>query len=366
MDTLAASFGLPVGYSDHTEGWLIPVAAVARGARIIEKHFTLDRTLPGPDHKASLEPDELKQMIANIRALELAMGSGRKAPSTWRVGHQARRKATGRRRQGHCRRIHHDPRLIWPRHAVDTGLKPTSSGVSWEPGPKGALQRERRSRMSERRPHILLGAGGHARVVLALARALGLTVHGLCDPALAQQKISSWHGLNVLGGDEALRGRSPEEYLLLNGVGPSLDDEIRLRLYVSLGQKGFRFPALVHPRAWVDESVTLADGVQVMAGAVIQPGSSIGENTVINTNASVDHDCNLGAHVHIAPGATICGGVVIEDQAFVGSGATVIQNIRIGQNAVVAACTALVRNLATNECVMAAPIRKNTRHTHRK
>lgn len=80
MDTLAASFGLPVGYSDHTEGWLIPVAAVARGARIIEKHFTLDRTLPGPDHKASLEPAGLKQMIADIRAIELAMGSGRKAP----------------------------------------------------------------------------------------------------------------------------------------------------------------------------------------------------------------------------------------------------------------------------------------------
>lgn len=80
MDTLAASFGLSVGYSDHTEGWLIPVAAVARGACVIEKHFTLDRTLPGPDHMASLEPGELTQMISNIRALELAMGSGRKIP----------------------------------------------------------------------------------------------------------------------------------------------------------------------------------------------------------------------------------------------------------------------------------------------
>ena len=220
--------------------------------------------------------------------------------------------------------------------------------------------------MSERRAHIRLGAGGHARVVLAMARALGLTVQGLCDPALAQQQISTWHGLNVLGGDEALDSLPPQECLLLNGVGPNLDDEIRMRLHVSLREKGFRFPALVHPRAWVDESVTLAEGVQVMAGAVIQPGSSIGENTVINTNASVDHDCILGAHVHIAPGATVCGGVVIEDQAFVGSGATVIQNIRIGQNAVLAACTALVRNLGANECVMAAPIRKNIRRPDRK
>lgn len=79
MDTLA-SFGLEVGYSDHTSGILIPVAAVARGARIIEKHFTLDRAMEGPDHAASLEPDELVQMVAEIRALEGALGDGAKAP----------------------------------------------------------------------------------------------------------------------------------------------------------------------------------------------------------------------------------------------------------------------------------------------
>lgn len=82
MDTLANAFQLPIGYSDHTEGIVIPIAAVARGARVIEKHFTLDRNLPGPDHKASLEPAELKQMIQSIRALELAIGSPLKTPQT--------------------------------------------------------------------------------------------------------------------------------------------------------------------------------------------------------------------------------------------------------------------------------------------
>lgn len=81
MDTLAAAFGLDVGYSDHTKGAVVSIAAVARGAVVIEKHFTLDRTLPGPDHQASLEVDELKQMITDIRALEQALGSGVKAPS---------------------------------------------------------------------------------------------------------------------------------------------------------------------------------------------------------------------------------------------------------------------------------------------
>lgn len=81
MDTLAETFCLPVGYSDHTEGITLSVAAAARGARIIEKHFTLDRSLPGPDHAASLEPHELGAMVEAIRAVEQALGNGVKQPA---------------------------------------------------------------------------------------------------------------------------------------------------------------------------------------------------------------------------------------------------------------------------------------------
>jgi len=81
MQTLAAAFKLPVGYSDHTLGIEVPVAAVAMGAKIIEKHFTLDKELPGPDHKASLEPGELKEMIKAIRNIEMALGNGIKKPN---------------------------------------------------------------------------------------------------------------------------------------------------------------------------------------------------------------------------------------------------------------------------------------------
>ena len=77
---LKKEFNLPVGYSDHTKGIEVPVAAVALGAEIIEKHFTLDKNMEGPDHKASLEPDELKQMVASIRNIEKAMGDGIKQP----------------------------------------------------------------------------------------------------------------------------------------------------------------------------------------------------------------------------------------------------------------------------------------------
>lgn len=78
IKTMRKEFGLEVGYSDHTQGIEVPIAAVAIGATIIEKHFTLDRNMEGPDHKASLEPDELKRMVSSIRNVENALGDGKK------------------------------------------------------------------------------------------------------------------------------------------------------------------------------------------------------------------------------------------------------------------------------------------------
>ncbi|MCE4538178.1 N-acetylneuraminate synthase [Pelomonas sp. P7] len=81
MDTMRDAFGLPVGYSDHTLGLEVSIAAVARGATVIEKHFTLDRSMPGPDHAASLEPEELKELVRSIRVVEQALGTAIKGPA---------------------------------------------------------------------------------------------------------------------------------------------------------------------------------------------------------------------------------------------------------------------------------------------
>jgi N,N'-diacetyllegionaminate synthase len=81
MITMNETFHIPVGYSDHTEGIEIAIAAVALGARVIEKHFTLDHNLPGPDHRASLEPNELKTLVQSIRMVEVSLGTGRKEPA---------------------------------------------------------------------------------------------------------------------------------------------------------------------------------------------------------------------------------------------------------------------------------------------
>lgn len=176
---------------------------------------------------------------------------------------------------------------------------------------------------------VLMGAGGHARVVADLAIALGAKISGVCDPALANDGTEEWQGFKVLGDDDFLLSVAPDEVLLLNGVGQLPGSAIRSDLFGRFSGLGFTFPPLVHPSAWVSPTATLNAGVQVMAGAIVQAGALVGCNTIVNTSSSVDHDSRIGASVHIAPGVTVCGDVMIGDDAFVGAGATIIQGINV-------------------------------------
>lgn len=193
---------------------------------------------------------------------------------------------------------------------------------------------------------VMLGAGGHAKVLLSLAKASGLHVIGVCDPELHRSGVLIWRGITVLGGDDELGSLDPSRVGLINGIGQVVGSNLRRTIYESAVAKGFQFPPLIHPSACVDDSAVLGQGVQIMAGAIIQPDVTLGCNTIINTRASVDHDCNVAAHVHIAPGATLCGNVQIGTGAFVGAGATVIQGLMLGECAVVGAGTVMVRDLA--------------------
>lgn len=194
-------------------------------------------------------------------------------------------------------------------------------------------------------PLILIGAGGHARVLQELAQVAGWQFLGVCDPHLASQGETTWQGLAVLGGDAALNGMDPSGVGLVNGIGQLVGSTVRRALHDRFCTAGFTFPTLVHPAAWVSSTAMLADGVQIMAGAIIQPGCRIDSDVIINTRASVDHDCTIGPHVHIAPGATLCGGVHVGEGAFIGAGAVVIQGVRIGAGAVVGAGVTLTRDL---------------------
>lgn len=210
---------------------------------------------------------------------------------------------------------------------------------------------------AESRQLILLGAGGHAKVLLSLAQVAGLEVVGICDPELVRLGEQRWRGIEVLGGDDALASLDPASVGLINGIGQVVGGPGRLQLFARMKKQGFYFPALVHPGAWVDTSVILQEGAQIMAGVIIQPDVVVGTCTIVNTCASIDHDCHIGDHVHIAPGATLCGGVHVGAGAFVASGATVLPGRRVGQGAVVGAGVVLTRDLAAENILIGSPSR---------
>jgi sugar O-acyltransferase (sialic acid O-acetyltransferase NeuD family) len=195
----------------------------------------------------------------------------------------------------------------------------------------------------KRPPAILLGAGGHARVVRALAEALGMQITGVCAPSLTAG--DEWMGLRVLGADAALFTLDPASVVLVNGVGKMPGSMVRAGLHTEWTSQGFQFPSLVHPAAWVAPDVVLGPGVQVMAGAMVQPGCTVGSGSIINTRVGVDHDGQLAEDVHLAPGAILCGDVQVDAGAFIGAGAVVLPGCAIGAGAVVAAGALVKRNV---------------------
>lgn len=191
---------------------------------------------------------------------------------------------------------------------------------------------------------ILIGAGGHARVVQELAELCGANIVGVCDPKFEDTAEQQWNGLRVLGGDAYLAETDPTSVLLLNGVGMLPGNGIRKTVYDRFTQMGFRFPPLLHPFAWVSTSASICDGAQIMAGVVVQPGARIGENTIVNTRSSIDHDSYLGANCHLAPGAILCGDVRIGDSSFIGAGATVVQAVIVAPGRVIKAGSLTTRD----------------------
>jgi sugar O-acyltransferase (sialic acid O-acetyltransferase NeuD family) len=193
-------------------------------------------------------------------------------------------------------------------------------------------------------PVIIIGAGGHARVLLDALQLSSIKVIGFVDPAFARGAAGPG-GLPILGGDEALKDYPAADVLLVNGVGSIGPTKARAAAWRRGKDAGFSFARVVHPSAVVSASATLGEGAQIMAGCVIQTGADIGANSIINTRASVDHDCKVGETVHIAPGVTLSGSVRIGDRTHIGTGAVVIQGITIGADSLVAAGAVVYRDI---------------------
>lgn len=202
-------------------------------------------------------------------------------------------------------------------------------------------------------PVVLCGAGGHAKVLLEALRAAGREVLGACVPDPTGWRLATL----CLGDDAWLRQQTPGRFELVNGVGSTGDPRRRIAVFDGFKAFGFSFARVVHPGAIVASDAVLAEGVQVMAGAVIQPGCHLGENALVNTRSSLDHDGNLGAHVHLAPGAIICGGVTVGARSHVGPGATLVHGVSVGVGCLVGAGSLVLHSLPDNVMAYGVPAR---------
>ena len=203
-------------------------------------------------------------------------------------------------------------------------------------------------------PVIVLGAGGHAKVLINALQLCTIEILGITDPdpALIGQKVL---GVSILGSDDELKKYSADKVQLVNGLGSVRLPESRCRIFDECKRMGFTFATVVHPSAIVADDARIGEGSQIMAGAVLQPGICLGVNVVINTRASLDHDCHIGSHTHIAPGVTLSGDVYVGKGAHVGTGASVIQGVRIGEDSLVGAGSVVLKDIASGVKAFGCP-----------
>ena len=198
----------------------------------------------------------------------------------------------------------------------------------------------------------IFGASGHGKIVLATAKQLGYDITAFYDSnnELSNARV---HGVPV---KKELEGCDSNTNVII-AIGNN-----KVRQYIALQFQDVKWISLIHPRAYVDETVKIGAGSLVCAGTTIQIDASIGVHTIINTNASVDHDCVIGDFVHIAPGVNLAGNVSVDNGSMVGIGASVLPGIKIGKNSIVGAGSVVIRDVPDNTVVAGCPARHINRN----
>lgn len=193
----------------------------------------------------------------------------------------------------------------------------------------------------------LLGASGHAKVIIDSLIASGVSVVGLFDDNLDVKSLLDYP---VLGSfDAAVLGNDS----LIISVG---FNDVRKRIAESL-PSDISYGLAVHPSAVVSKYASVGVGTVVMQGTIIQSSATVGKHCIINTAASVDHDCIIEDFVHISPNATLCGSVTVGEGSQVGAGAVVIPGITIGRWSLIAAGAVVMKNVPDNVLVLGNPAR---------
>lgn len=206
------------------------------------------------------------------------------------------------------------------------------------------------------KPIIILGAGGHSRVLMEILKTSQSTIIGITDPLL--DKGTKANGIKVLGNDNVIYKYKSREIELVNGLGFINRDSKRNILYEEFREKNYVFKSIIHKSAIIADDVVLSEGVQVLAGAILQPGSAVKENSIINTGAIIEHDSKIGKCSHIASGAIILGDTIIGEKSFIGAGSVIKQGVKIGNDCIVGAGAVVTEDVKDGATVVGVPARE--------
>ena len=202
---------------------------------------------------------------------------------------------------------------------------------------------------------ILLGAGGHATVLAEILQTAAPPLLGLCAPRPPAPGLLA--ALPYLGDDEAAERHAPDTVRLVNGLGSSAGTTARAEIFHRFREAGYHFAGVHHPSAIISPSAHTGEGLQALAGCLINSEARLGDNVLINSHAVVEHHCEIGDHGHIASGAVLCGDCRLEPGVHMGAGAVVKQGVRIGTGAVIAAGAVVIADVPAHTLVAGVPAR---------
>lgn len=197
---------------------------------------------------------------------------------------------------------------------------------------------------------IILGAGGHGRVIADIALALGYDSIAFLDDATPADNFPYTYLGKIPEADRFV----DEHTEFVVGIGSNI---VRRRFQEVLTEKNYLLATLVHPSAVIGSNVVLAPGTVVMPGGIVNNGAHLGRGVIVNTSASVDHDCLIGDFCHISPGAHLCGTVELGENSMIGAGSTVINNLKIPSNTIIGAGSVVVRSLDESGIYFGVPAR---------